>query len=138
MNAISLAGAMTSGHRPGTVVNGGVRMYNRLNDEHYYRKFYFQDSFHAQCVDVNSLSMIQFDRAAAQVHTVLKHEAVRKAKRVIATGCGDSNLVAFVLKEAFAHPGPALVDIRVSPQERVYPTVPGGKALSEMILGGDA
>lgn len=102
MNAISLAGAMTSGHRPGTVVNGGVRMYNRLNDEHYYRKFYFQDSFHAQCVDVNSLSMIQFDRAAAQVHTVLKHEAVRKAKRVIATGCGDSNLVAFVLKEAFA------------------------------------
>ena len=43
-----------------------------------------------------------------------------------------------VLKEAFAHPGPALVDIRVSPQERVYPTVPGGKALSEMILGGDA
>lgn len=77
-------------------------MYNRLNDERYYRKFYFHDSFHAQCVDVDPLSMIQFDRAAAQVHTVLKHEAVRKAKRVIATGCGDSNLVAFVLKEAFA------------------------------------
>lgn len=78
-------------------------MYNRLNDERYYRKFYFHDSFHAQCEDVDPLSMIQFDRAAAQVHSVLKHDAVRKAKRVIATGCGDSNLVAFVLKEAFAH-----------------------------------
>ena len=43
-----------------------------------------------------------------------------------------------ILKEAFAHKGPALVDIRISPEERVYPTVPGGKALSDMILGGDA
>lgn len=43
-----------------------------------------------------------------------------------------------VLKEAFAHKGPALVDICISPEERVYPTVPGGKALSDMILGGDA
>lgn len=43
-----------------------------------------------------------------------------------------------VLKEAFAHKGPALVDIRISPEERVYQTVPGGKALSDMILGGDA
>ncbi len=43
-----------------------------------------------------------------------------------------------VLKEAFAHKGPALIDIRISPEERVYPTVPGGKALSDMILGGDA
>lgn len=43
-----------------------------------------------------------------------------------------------VLKEAFVHKGPALVDIRISPEERVYPTVPGGKALSDMILGGDA
>lgn len=42
-----------------------------------------------------------------------------------------------VLKEAFAYDGPAFIDIRVSPKERVYPTVPGGKALSEMILGGD-
>ena len=43
-----------------------------------------------------------------------------------------------VLKEAFAHKGPALIDIRISPEERVYPTGPGGKALSDMILGGDA
>ena len=49
----------------------------------------------------------------------------------------QDNLIP-ILKEAFAHKGPALVDIRISPEERVYPTVPGGKALSDMILGGDA
>ena len=43
-----------------------------------------------------------------------------------------------ILIEAFAHQGPALIDIRISKDERVYPTVPGGKALSDMILGGDA
>lgn len=48
------------------------------------------------------------------------------------------NELMSVLKEAFAHKGPALIDIRISPEERVYPTVPGGKALSDMILGGDA
>ena len=32
-------------------------MYQRLNDEHYYRKFYFQDSFYAQCMDVDPLTM---------------------------------------------------------------------------------
>lgn len=42
-----------------------------------------------------------------------------------------------VLREILAHPGPALVDIRISKDERVYPTVPGGKGLEEMILGGE-
>lgn len=43
-----------------------------------------------------------------------------------------------ILQEALSAPGPALVDIRISKDERVYPTVPGGKALNEMILGGAA
>lgn len=43
-----------------------------------------------------------------------------------------------VLRNALAYEGPALVDVRISGEERVYPTVPGGKALNEMILGGDA
>ncbi|MCH4179418.1 MAG: biosynthetic-type acetolactate synthase large subunit [Megasphaera sp.] len=42
------------------------------------------------------------------------------------------------LQEAFAHKGPALIDVRISKDERVYPTVPGGKALSDMIVGGVA
>jgi len=78
-------------------------MYKRLNDENYYRKFYFQDSFYAQCMDVDPLTMVQFDRAAAQVQAVIKNPAVRQAKRIWATGCGDSNLAAFAVKEAFAY-----------------------------------
>lgn len=43
-----------------------------------------------------------------------------------------------VLPEALAYDGPALVDIRISKDDRVYPTVPGGQSLSHMILGDDA
>ena len=78
-------------------------MFKRLGDEKYYRQFYFQDSFFAQCMDVDPLTMAQFDRAAAQVHSLMKSPEVKRAKRVLATGCGDSNLVAFAVKEAFAH-----------------------------------
>lgn len=43
-----------------------------------------------------------------------------------------------ILQEAFAYDGPALIDIRVSKDDRVYPTVPSGQPLSHMILGEDA
>ncbi len=43
-----------------------------------------------------------------------------------------------VLREALAYEGTALIDIAISKEERVYPTVPGGKALCDMILGGEA
>ena len=76
-------------------------MEKRLNDEHYYRKFYFEDSFHAQCMDVDLLTMEQFDRLSAQVRTVLKDDRVVKSKRFIGTGCGDSNIAAFAAKGAF-------------------------------------
>lgn len=78
-------------------------MEKRLNDEHYYRKFYFEDSFHAQCMDVDPLTMEQFDRLSAQVGTVLKDGRVVNGKRFIGTGCGDSNIVAFAAKDAFEH-----------------------------------
>jgi len=38
------------------------------------------------------------------------------------------------LKEAFAFPGPVIVDVRVEPEENVAPMVPAGAALSEMLL----
>jgi acetolactate synthase-1/2/3 large subunit len=38
------------------------------------------------------------------------------------------------LEEAVAEPGPALLDIRVSPDENVYPMVPAGGAIHEMML----
>lgn len=38
------------------------------------------------------------------------------------------------LKEAFAIPKPVIVDIRVDPEENVYPMVPAGCPLTEMLL----
>ncbi len=38
------------------------------------------------------------------------------------------------LRQAFAHPGPVIVDVRVEPEENVAPMVPAGAALSEMLL----
>jgi len=39
------------------------------------------------------------------------------------------------LEEALREPGPYLLDVRVSPEENVYPMVPAGAALNEMVLG---
>jgi len=39
-----------------------------------------------------------------------------------------------VLKQAFAHPGPVVVDIVVAAEENVYPMVPAGEAISNMLL----
>ena len=38
------------------------------------------------------------------------------------------------LEEAVAEPGPYLLNIRVSPYENVYPMVPAGGAINEMVL----
>jgi acetolactate synthase-1/2/3 large subunit len=38
------------------------------------------------------------------------------------------------LEKAFATPGPVMVDVRVSPEENVYPMVPAGASLKKMIL----
>ncbi|MCC8103286.1 MAG: SIS domain-containing protein [Clostridiales bacterium] len=78
-------------------------MYKRLNDEKYYRRFYFQDSFFAQCTDVDPLTMDQFDRAANNVKEIIGNPIFRTATHIIGTGCGDSNIAAFAVKEAFAY-----------------------------------
>lgn len=39
------------------------------------------------------------------------------------------------LKEAMEEPGPYLMDVRVTPLENVYPMVPAGGAINEMVLG---
>ena len=39
-----------------------------------------------------------------------------------------------VLEQAFAHPGPVMIDFRVAPQENCYPMVPSGSPSSKMIL----
>jgi acetolactate synthase-1/2/3 large subunit len=39
------------------------------------------------------------------------------------------------LREAVDEPGPYLLNVKVSPYENVYPMVPAGNAISEMVLG---
>ena len=43
--------------------------------------------------------------------------------------------LAPALQEAVAEPGPYLLNVKVSPFENVYPMVPSGAAINEMVLG---
>ena len=43
--------------------------------------------------------------------------------------------LAKALDEAVAEPGPYLLNVKVSPSENVYPMVPAGGAINEMVLG---
>lgn len=42
-----------------------------------------------------------------------------------------------IIKEAFDHPGPALIDFRVIQNEKVYPMIPAGSGLNQMIGVGE-
>jgi len=43
--------------------------------------------------------------------------------------------VAPILEKAFAHDGPAIVEFRISEEENVFPMVPAGAGLNEMLRG---
>ena len=45
------------------------------------------------------------------------------------------NHLTAALKEAIEEPGPYLLNVKVTPEENVYPMVPSGGAVNEMILG---
>jgi acetolactate synthase-1/2/3 large subunit len=60
----------------------------------------------------------------------------------IATGFGahgmtvsDRSGLADAMNEMLKHPGPVVLDVKVEPEENVYPMVPTGKSLHEMTLG---
>ena len=91
-------------------------MFNKLANENFYRKFYFQDSFYAQCLDVNPLTMEQFDRSLENVRKLMDLPIMKTANHVLATGCGDSNIAAFACREAFAH---YLPDVDFEPVEAI-------------------
>ena len=46
--------------------------------------------------------------------------------------------VESVLRQAFDHPGPAVIDFRVNPLENCYPMVPSGSPSSKMLLNDPA
>jgi acetolactate synthase-1/2/3 large subunit len=70
--------------------------------------------------------------------TILSHspDYVKLAEAFGAKGfrATKSSEVDSVIERALAEPGPVLMDFVVLPHELVYPMVPGGKALNEMIL----
>lgn len=41
-----------------------------------------------------------------------------------------------VIRQALDTPGPVVMDFRIDPDECVYPMVPAGKGIEEMILPG--
>jgi acetolactate synthase-1/2/3 large subunit len=45
----------------------------------------------------------------------------------------DKEQVKSAIAEAMNHPGPALIDFHVKPEENVYPHVPSGQSVSDMI-----
>ncbi|MEA4897203.1 MAG: SIS domain-containing protein [Christensenellaceae bacterium] len=62
----------------------------------------FNNTLRMQCLDVEALSMVQFDRSVASFHGLLPNETVKRVKRIVATGCGDSFLAAAEARAAFA------------------------------------
>ena len=79
-----------------------------------YRKVYYQNSFRTQCLDVDTLTMEQFDRSVESVKTFINDPVFLKTKKIIAEGCGDSNLVGPAVKGAFNY---YLPDIDFDPME---------------------
>ncbi len=96
----------------------------RLRDISYYNKFYFQDSFHAQCADVDPLTEEQISRSlkglkaltddaealsnAARIscglHGSGKNGSVLKTtEHILLCGCGDSYIAAMAAEAAFRH-----------------------------------
>ena len=65
------------------------------------QKIDYNNSFRLQCLDVENLSMEQFDRSVASLDKLLPETVIRNTKRIIVTGCGDSYLAAVEAKDAF-------------------------------------
>lgn len=65
-------------------------------------KYDYNNTMRLQCLDVETLSMTQFDRSVASFAKLLPEQTMKRVKRIIATGCGDSLLAAAEAKEAFA------------------------------------
>lgn len=117
-------------------------------------KIYFNNGLRMQCLDVESLSMVQFDRSVESFAGLLPVEKIKNAKRIIATGCGDSYLAAVEARGAFArylpdvaYETPTGIEagryVEISEQEPdtivVAISVSGGPArVSEVLLRGNA
>ncbi len=77
-----------------------------------------------------------FDKRYSSVDMSFQPDFVKLAEAYGAVGFRTSKQeeVVPILKEAFATPKPVIMDFQVSREENVYPMVPAGASLTEMIL----
>ncbi|MDD3095463.1 MAG: biosynthetic-type acetolactate synthase large subunit [Candidatus Neomarinimicrobiota bacterium] len=62
---------------------------------------------------------------------------VAEANGVLGLRAEKASEVESVLKEGFVHPGPVLMECLVRKEENVYPMVPAGKAIDEILMGNE-
>ncbi len=62
-------------------------------------------------------------------------ERIAKAYGIEAATVTDVSEVEPAIRTALAHPGPYVLDVRVEREENVFPMVPAGANISEMIVG---
>lgn len=60
--------------------------------------------------------------------------SIARSFGLFGTTVTEESQIRPALKQAFEASGPALVDFRISPEEKVFPMVPPGQAIDEMIL----
>lgn len=62
-------------------------------------------------------------------------ERIAKAYGIEAATVRNASDVEAAIRTALAHPGPYILDVRVEREENVFPMVPAGANISEMIVG---
>jgi acetolactate synthase-1/2/3 large subunit len=82
----------------------------------------WQELFYERRYSYTELPEVEFSRVAEAYG--IKGEKITEAAEVQAA-----------LRRALDHEGPYLLDIRVEREENVFPMVPAGAAISEMIVG---
>lgn len=84
------------------------------------KKSDLDNTFRLQCLDLKTLSIIQFDRSVQSVAQLLKKTDPLKINRIVASGCGDSFLAAAEAKDCFAR---YLPEVRYE----AYPGIEAGR-----------
>jgi acetolactate synthase-1/2/3 large subunit len=76
-----------------------------------------------------------YDNRVSESNLHVQPDFVKLAEAFGALGLRASRAeeVEPVLEQAFAYPGPVMMDFRVSPEENCYPMVPAGSPSSKMI-----
>jgi acetolactate synthase-1/2/3 large subunit len=80
---------------------------------------------------------IFFERRYSAVDLSLSPDFAKLAEAfgIVGMTVTKPSALAPSLQEAFETPGPVVVDVRVAQEENVYPMIPPGGAIHEMIVG---